>query len=117
MTITFRHMKPFTAILLSRTEDTLRVAVPGEDDTLVFQCVNGTWISENCEPVCIEFEWQRKKRVNAPAEAECICNEQLAAALIDPLYCLENDELEEQLLHAFAPEVLSNCSGRQYFVS
>jgi hypothetical protein len=71
-------------VTLARTADIMRVAVKGCEDAAEFFNVHGTWISEDCEPVTMEYGPQR----NAPAtltEADCICPHELAARLIDLL--------------------------------
>jgi hypothetical protein len=82
VTIGYRDGRTIEALLYSRKHDLMRVAASGADDVLVFRSVNGKWISEDLEPVEIEFEW-RRHFPNAPiSEADCICSEELAARLI-----------------------------------
>ena len=72
-------------VVLTRTEFKMRVAVKNADDAAVFVWVDGTWISEDCEAVDIEFEWRRHKPREPVTEAECICPKELARRLIDGL--------------------------------
>jgi len=70
------------AAVLSRTADTMRVAVKDSDDALVLRCVNGTWVSEDCEPVEVQFHWQRQFPKMSVSESDYICSKELAARLI-----------------------------------
>jgi hypothetical protein len=58
------------AIILSRTEDKMRIVVKGSDDALLLTCFNGTWISEDLEVVEIIYEWQRCGHRASVAEFE-----------------------------------------------
>jgi hypothetical protein len=93
MTITYPNGAAFEAILLSRGNDTLRVAVQGEDEARTFTLISGTWVSEDCEPVRIEFAWQRRGQSPVPAEADCICSQELASRLI-PMLLVDSKEEE-----------------------
>ena len=57
MTITFPDGTRMQAAQLTRSADTLRVAVRGEDDARGFIRISGAWISEEIDSVRIEFEW------------------------------------------------------------
>jgi len=67
---------------LARTADMMRVAAKGCDDAAEFIHVNGTWISEDCEPVTMEYGPVRSATTTL-SEADCICPSELAARLID----------------------------------
>lgn len=69
------------AVLLSRQGETLRVAVPGAADVCEFTRLGYDWITEEGEPVAIEFEWQRIAVPEVPREEDCICPQELAARL------------------------------------
>ena len=47
-----------------------------------FSDIHGTWVSEDCEPVLIEFAWQRHDRQATASEADRCCSRELAARLI-----------------------------------
>jgi hypothetical protein len=115
MTITFRDGTSVHAILLCRDEDSLRAVVPGEEDTLIFRFVNGTWISECSEPVTIEVECQRNTYDSAVTEADCICSKPVAAELMKGLYSPEYDELQDQLLRLFTSEDVGLGTSRRHF--
>jgi hypothetical protein len=69
------------ALLLSREGDTLRAAVPGEDDIRELTRTERGWITQEWEPVTIEFEWQRNLAAEVPNETDCICSKELADRL------------------------------------
>ena len=74
------------AVLLARDGNSIRVAPRGGDDVVEFQDHNGTWVGEDCEPVSIEFEWQRHRAAPEVADEDCICPSELASRLIHLLY-------------------------------
>ena len=41
--------------MLALWSQMVRVAIKGEDDAAEFRLINQTWVSEDCEPVTIEF--------------------------------------------------------------
>ena len=84
MTIRYADGKAVEGVTLARTANMMRVAIEGSDDAAEFINVHGTWISEDCEPVTLEYGPRR----NAPTmvtEPDCICSRDLAARLIDLL--------------------------------
>ena len=86
MTLIYADGSRKEAVLLARTESKLRVAIPGADDPLELTNVHGAWVSEECEPVQVEFAWQGKSRERILTEAECVCPHDLAARLIHLLW-------------------------------
>src|ERR1039457_6838865 len=105
VTITYPNGIILEAIVLSHEENEIRVIVAGCDDVLVFTRIYGTWISEEIEPVAIEFAWQRRGTSTTPSEAACICSKVLAARLIQSLF--RGDEpvvAESDNLCVFSPE-------------
>ena len=54
-------------LLLAYTEDKIRVAVPGGDDSLELTNVRATWASEDCEALRVEFAWQVERPAPVPA--------------------------------------------------
>jgi hypothetical protein len=98
MTIKYADGRKVHAVLLSRTEDTLRVVVEDVEDTLELLNINGTWISPDCEAVTVEFAWQRRPHKPTATEAECVCPHDLAAKLIHSL--LTGGEEQSQPLEA-----------------
>ena len=109
MTITYMNGTTMEAALLARTEKTLRVAPQGADDVLLFTYLNGAWVSEDCEPVLIEFEWQRRGRQPEISEADCVCSGELASRLIRLLL---SGEEEEQTSQAPLDKILHATYGR-----
>jgi len=92
MTIRYADGTSQEGILLARNENRMRVALKDGTDVAEFTEVNGVWISETCDPVEIEFAWQRKSKQAAVTEADCICSKELAAKLIHLLFSGEPAE-------------------------
>jgi hypothetical protein len=86
MFLTYTDGSRTEAFLLARTENKIRVAIPGSDDPLELTDIRGTWVTEDCEPVRVEFAWQGKTREQVITEADCICSHDLAARLIHLLW-------------------------------
>jgi hypothetical protein len=86
MTIRYANGQIFEAVLLSRTETTMRVALQQRDDIVELTLVNDVWISDECEPVQVDFAWTRAMRTTAVQEDDCVCSHELAAHLIHLLY-------------------------------
>jgi len=70
MTLTYADGTRQDAIVLSRTENRMRVIVPGCDDTFELRDVDGNWVTEDCRPVRVEFAWQRERRANATGRSK-----------------------------------------------
>lgn len=82
------------AFLLARTENKIRVAIPGGDDPLEITDVHGTWVTEDCEPVRVQFAWEGKTRAQVLSEADCICSHDLAARLLHLLWNADEETVE-----------------------
>ena len=74
------------AALLARTENRMRVAIPGGDDPIELTEVCGAWVTEDCEVVRVEFAWESKTNKQVITEADCICSHDLAARLLRLLW-------------------------------
>ena len=92
--------------MLSREEEEIRAIAPGCDDVLAFTRIRGTWVSEELEPVTIQFECQTA--AGAPAEYsddDYICPKELAASLIQTLLgACERDEAGADGFYVFSPQ-------------
>ena len=90
--MTIRYINGYTqqAMLLSRSENSMRVAIQGSEDVLQFTQVNGTWITEDCEPVQVDFAWSRTADLPVVTLKDCICSHELAARLLHLLFTGEN---------------------------
>jgi hypothetical protein len=100
MIIRYADGKAIEGVTLARTADIMRVAAEGCEDIAEFINVHGTWISEDCEPVTMEYGPPR----NAPttlSEADFICPRALAARLID---LLSTDSAEDAWDGQTAPQ-------------
>jgi hypothetical protein len=72
----------------------LRLAVNSADDAVVFRFLNGTWISEDLEPVDIHLCWERQFAEAAVSIEDCICPRELAAQLIRLLLNGDQENVE-----------------------
>jgi hypothetical protein len=86
MTIRYMNGSAQEAMLLSRTETELRIALRGSDDVLSLNHIGGTWVTEDCEPVHVDFAWSRLPAGEPFTESDCVCSHDLAAHLIHLLY-------------------------------
>lgn len=108
MTITYTNGSAVEALLLSREDDSLRVAVPGDNDLRTFCLINGTWFSESGEQVNIEFAGQRNLSPDTPTEDDCFCPKKLASYLMSLLVASGEGE---DLLEDFLYELYAEASG------
>jgi hypothetical protein len=95
MTINYLDGRSVEAVLLSRTEQTLRVAVQGAEDVIELANIRGTWVSDECEPVSIRFAWQRNGQKPCVSEDDFCCSHELAAKLTQALFTGANEETIE----------------------
>ena len=86
MFITFSDGQRIEGVIYSHSGNTLRVALKGGDDLVDFRLISGQWVSENCEPVEIEFAWRRSPANEVVTEADCICSAELASRLVQSLW-------------------------------
>jgi hypothetical protein len=91
MTIRYRNGSSHDAVLLMRTETMLRVALQGSDDVMELNWIVGTWVTDDCEPVAVDFAWSRLRAAGPVTEADCVCPHELAAHLIHLLYAGEEE--------------------------
>jgi hypothetical protein len=105
VTITYPDGTALEAIVLSHEENEIRAIAAGCDDVLAFTRIHGTWISEEIEPVAIEFAWQRRQKSPVTSEDDCVCPKELAARLIQSLFrgC-EPKEAGSDALYMFSAE-------------
>jgi len=90
MKIQYNNGLTLEAVLLSRAEGTMRVVAKGSDDVIELNEIAGTWVTDDCEPVQVEFAWTRHPAATV-TEEDCICSHELAAHLIHLLYAGEED--------------------------
>lgn len=91
MFIRYANGEALEAILLSATDTTVRVAIEGCEDSLDFTRIHGVWVSDDCEPVQVEFSWARQRTAPQVAEDDCVCSRKLAARLIHMLHAGDRD--------------------------
>jgi hypothetical protein len=53
--INYRNGRVLQGIVLSFGDQLMRVAIKDSDDAAEFRLVNGSWVSEDCEIVRLEF--------------------------------------------------------------
>jgi len=106
MTIRYPDGRTIEAVTLRRTDNFMRVAAKGCEDTAEFTRVHGTWISEDCEPVIMEYG-QPGNDPTTLSEADCICPRELAARLIDLLLI---DSAEDEWEGKTGPQRLPEAS-------
>ena len=61
MTIRYNNGHTLEAVLLSRTATTMRIALQGTEDVLELQNINGAWITDECEPVNVDYAWSPRR--------------------------------------------------------
>ena len=91
MVLTYANGSKTEAVLLARNENKIRVAIAGSDDLVELTDVHGTWVTEDCEPVYVQFAWEGKTREQIVTEADCVCSHDLAARLIYLLWNADED--------------------------
>ena len=94
MTITYANGQTIKAAVVVRSENWMRLVLAGTEDVTEFNLVNGTWISEDCEPVQIEFGPARLV-YREYKEEDFVCSKELASDLIRMLLNGDEDEEEE----------------------
>lgn len=96
MIIRYRNGYTVEGLLLARTHDTMRVAIPGVDDTVEFQRINEWWVSDDCEPVYVEFD-SADKGEEPPLGLEYrVCSREVGAHLLDRLFYGEEVDVDRQ---------------------
>jgi len=91
MTIRYSNGYTVDAILLAREGNCMRVAIREFDETVEFFEINGIWVSQNCEPVEVEFAWMKQSEVPTAVESDCICTPELADRLLRLLWSGDNE--------------------------
>jgi hypothetical protein len=79
------------AALVSRTGNSIRVAINGAEDIAEFREKNGVWISEDCDPATVDFALTKLAAKTAVCVDDCICPPELAARLVTMLYESERE--------------------------
>ena len=67
--IRFKNGKLLQGVMLALCSQMVRVAIRGAEDAAEFRLINRTWVSEDCEPVTIEFvreSFTTERRVEMP---------------------------------------------------
>ena len=82
MTIKYSDGKAFEAMLLSRTETTILLAVDGAEDVLALSHVNGSWLPADCKSLSTRFAQQQPADKPVIMKTERCCSRELAARLL-----------------------------------
>ena len=99
MFLTYANGSKVEGFLLARTESTIRVAIPGADDPMELTNIRDTWVTDDCEPVRVEFAWEGKTPEEVVSEADCVCSHDLAARLLHLLWSgNEEDQLKSRTM-------------------
>src|SRR4051794_4548930 len=105
MTITYSDGTVLEAIVFAHEEESLRVAVAGEGDVRILRRIDGVWMSEDNQPVAVQFAWECPTPAAIPEVTDCICPKDLAARLIAMLNeGTGEDDLLEDSLYTFSSE-------------
>lgn len=91
MIIRYSKRHAVEAALLSRSNESMRVQIRGLKDVTELRQVGGTWLTEDGEPVQIQFEWERRVRPPVVTVDDCICSDELAGRLLEMLFAGESD--------------------------
>lgn len=100
MKIRYQNGQSIEAITLSRGKNALRVLLRGTEDVIELTRVNSVWVTEDCEPVTLEYPSARPPA--SYREEDLICSADLAAHLIHLLYTDSSEDVPEA--PAAAPE-------------
>lgn len=82
MIIQYANGMTMEGVALSRTEDTMRMALRGHNDAIELFQVNGCWITEDWQPVRIQPEPDPDNCLSSASEDEFVCSHELASRLI-----------------------------------
>jgi hypothetical protein len=93
MNIRYNNGYQIEGVLLSRNDTAMRVAIEGSEDVLHLNEIHGTWVTEDCEPVHVDFAWAKKEDLPVVTLDDCICSKELAAELLHLLF--SGDEAAE----------------------
>lgn len=86
MTITYLDGTVVQAVALSHDDNEIRAIAPGCDDVLAFSRVRDRWVSDEIDPVAIDFELQQRPARPVLSEEDCVCSKDLAARLIQTFF-------------------------------
>jgi hypothetical protein len=53
--VRYKTGRKLQGVLLALGDQSIRIAIQGEDDAVQFRLVRGVWVSEDCEVVTFEF--------------------------------------------------------------
>src|SRR5690349_1128390 len=91
MIIRYRNGSEVEGLLLSYRESSMRVALRGAHDACELRQMKGAWMTEDCEPVQVEFECEQKRVTPTVTVNDCICPPELVERLLQMLFSQERD--------------------------
>ena len=85
MKIRYQNGSAVEAIALSKSGQSLRVAVKDAEDAMELTHIRGTWVTDDCEPVTLEMGLAGKPVENF-SDDSFLCSQQLAEYLVRLLH-------------------------------
>jgi hypothetical protein len=82
MIIRYPNGEAREGVVLSSTENVMRLAMSGHDDILELYLVNGRWIAEDCRPVEVETAWDARMPIPSDLEDGFLCSREDADLLL-----------------------------------
>jgi hypothetical protein len=110
ITVTYPDGTADEGVLMARYGNTVRVAMRDCDDISQFTCLNGTWLSEACEPVRIDFE-EHGAAERLVSEVDYSYSKELEALLIHVLLSRDDGECADGKFFEIAPQPLCSSPG------
>lgn len=105
MTITYADGTVLEAIVFAHEDEGFRVALAGEGDVRTYRRIHGAWLSEECEPLAVEFAWGSDGAAQIPGEVDCLCPWKLASRMISMLQAgARKDDLLDDALYTLSGE-------------
>ena len=95
MKIRYQNGIAIEGTILARTGQKMRIALKGDDDPMELTNINGTWISEDCEPVALESGTSGRPVVEY-SDDSFICPPDLADHLNCLLFAGDSESLMEE---------------------
>jgi hypothetical protein len=91
MTLRFQSGLVKNALLLSRGEDVIRVALEDQEDAIEISRLNGVWVTQECEPVELGHA-EPDRPSSTQDDADCICPPEVVAQLIHLLFSGDDEQ-------------------------
>jgi hypothetical protein len=89
MIIKYSDGRKSEGLILAPGDSGMRVAMKGGKDAVDFVFMAGGWVSEDGEPVGVEYAWEQHTLKQSVLEVDCVCSKELAVRLIHLLHSRE----------------------------